>query len=109
MKLKETLYYIGGVTLLAGAVLKMAMPLYASYIYTVGAVLFAIMQFLLRYRGGSVVVRRLVSMQQIGGLCLVAAGVLMFTHIRNEWIVAMFIGTLFELYTVFRLSHELEK
>ena len=99
----------GAAMLLAGAVLKMSLSNEASYIYTAGAVLFAVMQFLGRVKGGNFVVRRLVSMQIIGSLALVAAGVLMFTHHRNEWIVAMTIGALLQLYTSFRIPAEMDK
>lgn len=109
MKVINILYKVGAVVLLVGAVLKMALPVYAAYIYTAGALLFAVMQFLGRPRTKSFVLRRLVFQQQIGAICLVAAGVLMFTHVRNEWIVAMFLGALFELYTSFRIPQELEK
>ena len=95
--------------LLAGAMLKMTLSNEASYLYTAGAVLFAIMQFLGRVKGKTFVVRRLVTMQTIGSLALIAAGVLMFTHYSNEWIAVVLCGALVELYTVFRLSHELEK
>ena len=109
MKMVNIIYKLGAVVLLLGAALKMAFPLPAAYIYTAGALLFAVAQFLARPRSRSFVLRRLVFQQQIGAICLVAAGVLMFTHVRNEWIVAMFIGALFELYTSFRIPQEIEK
>ena len=109
MKLRSILMMIGATMLLAGAVMKMSFGAQASYIYTIGAVLFAIMQFLGRVRGGSFVLRRLVTMQTVGSLALVAAGVLMFTHHRNEWMVAMSVGALLELYTSFRIPKELEE
>ena len=106
MKITDTLYRIGAIVLLIGAALKIARPLHASYIYITGAVLFAVMQFIGRERGGNIALRRLVFQQQFGGIALIAAGVLMFTHIRNEWIVALFIGALFELYTAYRIPQE---
>ncbi len=109
MKLKDILYRIGGITLIAGALAKFFLPVYGAYIYTIGAILFAVMQFICRPRGGSVVLRRLVFQQQIGGICIITAAALMFTHTRNEWIVAMTIGALFELFTAFRIPQELEK
>ena len=109
MKIVNTLYKLGALLLLVGAVAKIVFPIYAAYIYTVGALLFAVMQFLARPQGGNFVLRRLVFQQQIGGIALVAAGVLMFTHVRNEWIVAMLIGALFELYTAYRIPQEVEK
>lgn len=109
MELKNQLYRIGGVALIAGALAKFFFPAYGAYLYAAGAILFAVMQFLCRPRGGNSTLRRLVFQQQLGGIAIVAAAVLMFTHIRNEWIVAMFIGALFELYTAFRIPQELEK
>lgn len=109
MRIREILAMLGAILLLVGAILKMSFGDVASYIYTVGAALFAVMQFMGRVRGSNFAVRRLVTMQTIGSFALVAAGVLMFTHHRNEWIVAMTIGALLELYTVFRISHEMNK
>ena len=109
MKAINILYKISAVVLLLGAALKMTLPLYGAYIYIVGAVLFAAMQFLSRPPANSITLHRLIFQQQIGGICLVAAGVLMFTHVRNEWIVSMFIGALFELYTAYRIPQEIEK
>lgn len=109
MKVANILYYTGAVVLLIGALMRMSHPEYAAYIYTFGASLLAVMQFIGRVKGGNFVVRRLVFQQQLGGICLVAAGVLMFTHVRNEWIVAMFVGALMELYTAYRIPQELDK
>lgn len=100
---------LGALLLLAGAMLKFSFSTEASYIYAVGTVLFAVMQFLGRVRGGSIALRRLVTMQIMGSLALVVAAVLMFTHHRNEWIVAMSIGAFLQLYTSFRIPQELEK
>ena len=109
MKIRGILTMTGAVMLLAGAMLKMTLSNEASYLYTAGAVLFAVMQFLGRVNGKTFVVRRLVTMQTIGSLALIAAGVLMFTHHRNEWIVAMTVGALLQLYTSFRIPAEMEK
>ena len=44
---------LGALLLLAGAMLKFSFSVEASYVYAAGAVLFAVMQFLGRVRGGS--------------------------------------------------------
>ena len=103
------LNYVGAVALLAGLVMRMFLPDLYAVVYTCGAVLFALTQFLLRPRCGGVVIGRLVAQQQLAGLFLVGAGVLMFTHVNNEWIAVLLCGTLMELDTVFRLSHEMDK
>ena len=103
------LNYAGAVALLVGLVLRMFRPDIYAHVYISGASVFAVTQFLLRPRGKGVSIRRLVMQQQLAGLLLVGAGVLMFTHYSNEWIAVVLCGALVELYTVFRLSHELEK
>lgn len=95
--------------LLFGAVARMFLPEYYSYIYMTGAVLFAVMQFLLRPRNCSVTLRRLVMQQQLAGVLFVAAGVLMFTHTHNEWMVLLTCGALVELYTAYRIPQEMDK
>lgn len=109
MRLITALNSLSWVMLLCGAVGKMFLADVASWVFLSAAVLLLVSQFILRVRGGNFVLKRLVLQQQIAGLVLVAAGVLMFTHHRNEWIVAMFVGTLLQLYTAFRIPQEIEK
>lgn len=100
---------VGACAVLAGAVLKMFAPNEASMLFLAGAVLFAVMQFITRCKSDNFTIRRLVWQQQLGGIALIIAGVLMFTHTRNEWIIVTFIGALIEMYTAFRISQEINK
>ena len=109
MKIIKALYFLGAIMLLVGAVSRMFLPEYYAYIYIIGAVMFAVMQFLLRPRNSSLALRRLVMQQQLAGLLLVGAGVLMFTHMHNEWIMVLTCGALVELYTAYRIPQELDK
>lgn len=109
MKIANLLYMLGACVVLAGAVLKMFIHKEASLLFVSGAILFAVMQFITRCRSNNFVIRRLVWQQQLGGALLVVAGILMFTHTRNEWIVVTFIAALIELYTAFRISQETNK
>lgn len=109
MKTVQLLYYLGASALLIGAVSRMFLPEYYSYIYLAGALLFAVTQFLQRPRHHHFVVRRLVIQQQVAALLLVVTGVLMFVLHNNEWIAVMFCGALMELYTAFRIPAEIEK
>lgn len=109
MKIVKTLYFLGAIALLFGAAARMFLPEYYSYIYIIGAVVFAVMQFLLRPRNQSVAVRRLVMQQQLAGLLFIAAGVLMFTHTHNEWMVILTCGAIVELYTAYRIPQETDK
>lgn len=103
------LNYLGAAALFAGLVIRMFSPGVYAVVYICGAVLFAVTQFLLRPRYEELVMRRLVAQQQLASLFLIGAGVLMFTHSHNEWMVILFCGALIELYTAFRLSHEAGK
>lgn len=109
MKIVKTLYFIAAIAILIGAASRLFLPEAYAYIYTSGAALFAVTQFILRPRHTHFTVRRLVIQQQIGALLLVAAGVLMFTMNNNEWMVLMLCGALMELYTAFRIPAEIEK
>ena len=109
MKLVKILYFLGALLLLLGAVARMFLPEYYAYIYILGASLFAVMQFLLRPRGHSVILRRHVMQQQLAGLLFVGAGVLMFTHNHNEWMMVLTCGALLELYTAYRIPQEFNK
>lgn len=108
MKLKDIITVTGGLLLLAGACLMITGLKAAPYIYLVGTVLFAVMQFTDVYRGDDFVVRRLRHQQLFGAMMLVATGVLMLTTHHNEWIVGLLVAAVFELYTAFRLPRVLK-
>lgn len=108
-KVIQFLFYVSAILLLVGAASRLFLPDIYSYIYLPAAVVFAITQFLLRVKHDHFAVRRLVAQQQLGGLMLVAAGVLMFTHTNNEWMAIMLCGAFIELYTAFRIPNEIEK
>ena len=109
MKTVKFLYFIAAVAILVGAASRLFLPEIYSYIYTCGAVIFAVTQFILRPKHSHFTVRRLVVQQQIGAVLLVAAGALMFLLNNNEWIAVMLCGALMELYTAFRIPAEIEK
>lgn len=105
----NAMLYIGAVSLLFGAASRIFLPDAYRYIYMSGALLFSVAQFIQRPRVKGVTLKRLVMQQQLAGLFFIAAGVLMFVCFRNEWMVILFCGALMELYTIFRISHELKK
>ena len=58
---------------------------------------------------GRIIIESFIIQTALAGVLFIGAGVLMFTHHNNEWIAIVLCGALVELYTVFRISHELEK
>ena len=115
-KWQNILYTLGAILLLVGALAWPTGQWWPVIFYCIGSLCFGAMQMLQRYEGQSLVVRRLRRQQMLGALALMLAGAAMIAgrlHLNylqhNEWMVIMSIGALLECYTVFRLSHELEK
>jgi cytochrome b subunit of formate dehydrogenase len=108
-KLRKILTVLGGLMLLVGACLMITKWKDAPYIYTIGAVLFGIMQVMDRYTGNSIVLKRLRVQQVVASLLLVVTGVLMFVMHHNEWIVCLTVAVVIELYTAFRIPQEYRK
>lgn len=108
-KVIPVLNYVGAFALLAGLVMRLLAPEYYAHVYTAGAVMFAVTQFLMRPRAEGLVMRRLVAQQQLAGILLIAAGALMFLLPGNDWMVILLCAAIMELYSAFRLSHEIDK
>ncbi|NDW11651.1 hypothetical protein D0T50_01955 [Bacteroides sp. 214] len=102
-KLAPSFYVIGGIMLLVGAATYITEWFYSSYIYLIGATLFALAQVNMGYQGKNKNLKRLYGQQLLGALFLVAAGVFMFFGKQNEWILMLTIGGVFQLYTAFRI------
>lgn len=101
---------LGAILLLIGAVLMVNQLAIASYLYTIGALIFGYVQvFYGKYEGQNLVIRRLRRLQIFGAIMLVVTGILMFTTHHNEWILAMAVAAIFELYTAWRIPIELKK
>lgn len=119
-KLQSLLFQVGGILLVAGAILPMVSELrdYAVLVFSIGVLLFGSMQLLQRYEGRSIVLRRLRRQQIIGIALLAASAALMLMkeyHVGpiairgDEWKVTLIVAAILELYTSFRIPAELEK
>lgn len=96
-------FYLGGILLLTGAITFITGWEPAPYLYCIGALLFATMQFITCYRGNDWLMKRLRNQQILGAILLVVTGILMFVTQHNEWIICLTIATIFEVYTIFRM------
>ena len=114
--------------LLFGAAVYITGWEYAPYLYLAGSVMFACGQFADRYEGDDRIMKRLRGQQVLGACFLLLTAVLMFSggiHERlltdvslggrmrsflleltrkNNWIVTLSIGAIFELYSSFRMD-----
>ena len=127
------LFLAGGVLMGAGAGCSVFFILQGLVCFLVlaGSLLFAAMQARQRYEGTSITLRRLRRIQFFALACFVCAGVFMvedcyhllkpwfaqsisgyanYVNIfHNNWVVALLIGALLEMYTTHRIGHELRK
>ena len=127
-RLIESFTVVGAVLLLFGAAVYITGWSYSPYMYLVGSIMFAIGQFADRYEGDDKIMKRLRAQQVTGAVFLLITGVLMFSDgihswllnntsmganlrsilleltRRNNWIVTLSIGAVFELYSSFRMD-----
>lgn len=119
---------VGGAMVLVGAVLHMAYPIGATWIYCAGTLLFSVTLFADRYVGDNVTVKRLRGQQVLGAVFLLISAALMMSEPfrpsilsntdmngrlhtilvalteRNNWIVFMCIAAAYELFASIRLE-----
>lgn len=127
-RLIESFTTVGGVLLLFGAAIFITGWDYAPYLYLAGSVMFACGQFADRYEGDDRIMKRLRGQQVLGACFLLLTAALMFSGAiherlladvtlggrmrsflldltrRNNWIVTLSIGAVFELYSSFRMD-----
>lgn len=116
-KFQLFVFNAGGVIMLISALGFLFVPAVFSYTYIIGSLMFASMQMLMSYEGNSFVIRRLRRQQLFGDFMLMLAGPMMILnhtevmgyYLRNEWMLALLIGALLQLYTSFRIPSELKK
>lgn len=116
--LQNLLYAIGGLLLVAGAVLPLvtAHMKWPFLVFAAGTALFTPMQVKDRYGGDNFVVKRLRRQQLAGAALLVVTALLMLTRWQqwppfraDEWKISLAIAAVFEAYTAFRIPAERQK
>lgn len=132
-KAESILFLLGGILMVVGAGCYVFFILQGvvCFLMLVGSVLFAAMQARQSYDGTNITLRRLRRIQFFALACFVCAGLFMvedryhilqpwFTHsvsgyttyinvFRNNWVVALLIGALLEMYTTHRIGYEMRK
>ena len=103
----------------------------ATVVYSIGAVLFAAIQMSQTYEGNNIVIRRLRRIMVMGDICFIIAALLMIEnnfmilfpymartidgynnwihYVYNNWVVALLIAAILEMYTTHRISYETKK
>lgn len=108
--------YAGAVLLIVGLLLHAPRLKVAPIVFTLGGVLFAVVQIVSGYEGGNADVRRLRGQQILGSLLMAAAGGLMIAGTcgvswarHNIWILCLTVGAVFWVYSTLRIPYALRK
>ena len=113
--LENLLFRIGAVLMLFGVAVHIFSAEISLYIYGIGAMLFCLMQLRAVYEGNDLNVIRLRRQQLFACLMFIGTVMCMSMQVyqygfarRNEWVVALAIGCVLELYTAWRIPSALQ-
>lgn len=132
--LQTQIFKLGCILMVVGVALNFfGLIRVAPWIFLVGTLCFAAMQYVQVYNGNNFVIRRLRRIMLISDFLIVVSGLLMVENvfhftlplfqqygldgmraynqyvIHNNWVVTMLIAAVLQIYTMHRLSNELEK
>ena len=104
---------------------------WAPWFLLIGSILYVVVQRLTSVRTKDIAIGRLQSIQLLSGFCLIISSLLLIEQyngflmpvivsdinsyynylriVHNNWVVMLFVGAIFQLYTTNRLSHEQQK
>lgn len=123
-KTETLLLLLGGALMVIGSGASLFLRLWAPYIFTPGALLFAAMQMRQTYEGTNFTIRRLRRIMLISDVLFLIAALMMFAnqanflgmdfllyikYVHNNWIVILLVAAILQLYTSHRIANELEK
>lgn len=123
-KAQSLIFMLGGLLMIVGAFLALFKSTAAPFVFIPGVVMFVSMQMLQRYDGQNVNIRRLRRFVLLSDALLLVSALLMYAsfgnpfkidwityvqYIGNNWVVALLIAALLQLYTSYRIGKELEK
>ena len=102
--------------MLAGVAMCIMFPMVGMYVFGIGTLMFTLMQVQAEYLGHDITLIRLRRQQLLACCCFVLTLVMMSMQQhqwgpfrRQEWVVALTVGCILELYTSFRIPQELNK
>ena len=114
--LENLCFRCGAILMLIGVSLYILSPTICLFVYGIGTLMFTLMQVRAEYLGRNLTIMRLRRQQLLGCCCFVLTLVMMSMQLhrwgpchRQEWVIALTIGCVLELYTSFRIPQELKK
>ena len=123
-KTESIIFLDGGMMMVVGSGAYLFMLGWAPYVFAVGALAFVLMQLKQTYDGDNLTIRRLRRIMVVSDVMFLLAALLMFAnmgnfmglhlwdylnYIHNNWVVALLVAAILQLYSTHRISHELDK
>lgn len=124
-KIENAIFVVGAIIMVAGSVANIIRIDAAPYIYCIGALAYATMQIRQSYEGENITIRRLRRIMILSDFLLLFTGVMMLAdrsydfmgldllvwlqYVHNNWVVTLLIAALMQLYTIYRISSEMEQ
>ena len=113
---ENVLFRMGAILMLIGVTVHIFNAEISLFIYGIGAMLFSLMQLRAVYEGNDLNVIRLRRQQLFACLMFIGTAMCMSMQVyqygfarRNEWVVALAIGCVLELYTAWRIPNAFQK
>ena len=122
-KWETVLLLVGGLLMVIGSGAYILMQQWAPYLFAVGSVLFAAIQFRQRYEGKDLTVRRLRRILMCSDVLFLCAAFLMIAnqnnflgldlltyikYVHNNWVVVLLVAAILQLYASHRIANEME-
>lgn len=124
-KLQSIVFIIGAVLMVVGAVASILRWAAAPWMFAAGALAYVAMQQQQTYEGRNFVIRRLRRIMLLSDVLLLFTALLMFVskmpwiggldwltyvnYVHNNWVVTLLIAAVLQLYTIYRIDHELQE
>ena len=121
---QNSIFLIGALLMVVGAGTSVLAWKAAPYIFSVGTLCFVSMQFLQRYEGTNIVIRRLRRIMLLSDFLFLLSALLMIAstgnflgldhityieYVYNKWVITLLIAAVLQLYSTHRISYELGK
>lgn len=114
--IQNFLFRLGAVLMLIGAAVRLFSQQMSLWLFCIGCLLFSLMQIKAEYLGRDTTLVRLRRQQLLGICCFILCAVCMSMQTfhyglaqSNEWVLALLIGCVFQLYTAWRIPQELDR
>ncbi len=123
-KAENIIFLLGAVLMVVGSGARVFALPWSPYVFAMGAIAFVLMQLKQKYEGDNFTIRRLRHITVVSDFFFLLAALLMFAdldnlfglpllfyvqYVHNNWVVALLVAAVLQLYSTHRIGRELEK